>query len=246
MISLLRVIGHRGAAGHAPENTLAGLKAAAGLGARCVEFDVKLTYDGELVLVHDDTVDRTTDGTGRVADLSLDEIRRLDAGLRFAPEFRGERIPTLAEAVNLAAELGLAVNIEIKPSSGQEAETGEGLGRALARDWPAGRHPPLVTSFRPAALERLRAVAPWLPRGLLIWERPPDWLPTARRLGCRALNASHQHLDRDLVMAAKAAGLLVGAYTVNDAARAAEIAAWGVDAVITDVPDRILATLGGR
>ena len=244
MIALPRVIGHRGAAGHAPENTLAGFRAAARLGAAGVEFDVKLTRDGELVLFHDDTLERTTDGRGRVADHSLEEIRALDAGIRFAPEFRDERVPTLGLAIGLAVELGLSVNIEIKPSSAQETETGWALGRVLARDWPAGVGPPLVTSFRPAALEALRAAAPWLPRGLLIWERPPDWLATAQRLGCRVLNASHQHLDRNLVLAAKAAGLRIGSYTVNDAGRAAEIAAWGVDWVITDVPDRILPALG--
>ena len=118
------VIGHRGAAGCAPENTLAGLRRAGALGCRWVEFDVRLTADGELVLLHDDRLDRTTDGRGKVRALPLSEIRRHDAGKWFDAGFAGERVPTLAEAIAALAELGIGANVELKSGRRGAVETG--------------------------------------------------------------------------------------------------------------------------
>ena len=142
------VIGHRGAAGHAPENTLASLRAAAALGVRWVEFDAKLTGDGQVVLFHDETLERTTDGSGPVADMALEDLRALDAGGWFGEPFRGERIPTLSETLAVLGELKLGANVEIKPDPGREEATGDTVARILAREWPRDLPPPIVSSFK--------------------------------------------------------------------------------------------------
>jgi len=135
-LTLPRVIGHRGAAAHAPENTLASFRKAAALGVEMVEFDVKLTRNRVPVVIHDDTLDRTTDGSGPIANSDFAAVRMLDAGRKFAPEFRGERVPTLDEVLTVALELGLAVNIEIKPCPGREVETAEVALAAAQKEEP--------------------------------------------------------------------------------------------------------------
>ncbi|MBE9554764.1 MAG: glycerophosphodiester phosphodiesterase, partial [Proteobacteria bacterium] len=139
--------GHRGAKGHAPENTMAGLRKAVELGARWIEFDVKLTADNELVLFHDDTLNRTTDGKGRVARTAFAEIRKLDAGRWFSPDFTGEPVPTLAEAMDYLVASGIGANVEVKACPGRETETGAATARALAGRWFGGPIPMLISSF---------------------------------------------------------------------------------------------------
>ena len=217
---LPRVIGHRGAAALAPENTLEGLRVAARLGLRWVGVDAKLSADGVVVLFHDETLERTTDGSGLVAATRFAALRRLDAGAWFGPAWRGARVPTLEQALDLLSELGLRANVEIKPCPGREAETARAAVAAIRRAWPARRRPLLLTSFRPDSLAAARAAAPEMPRGLLVWERPKEWAARIKRLGY---------------------GLAV--YTVNDPARARRLLGWGVDALITDRPDVILAAL---
>src|SRR5271165_7480814 len=146
------VIGHRGAGGCAPENTLAGLCKAKELSCRWVEFDVRLTSDGQLILLHDERLDRTTDGRGKAALLPLAKIRRYDAGGRFAAFFRGERVPTLAEAVTVLGDIGVGANIELKASRGNEAETGAAAAALLLQLWPSHLPTPLISSFLQEAL----------------------------------------------------------------------------------------------
>ncbi len=136
---LAQVIGHRGAAARAPENTLAGLRKAHELGAGWVEFDVMLSSDGVPILIHDETLERTTSGSGRVDRHSAAEIQALDAGSWFDPAFRDERVPTLSEAVAVLLELNLGANVEIKPSTGYAQRTGEVVAALLQRTWPPGR-----------------------------------------------------------------------------------------------------------
>jgi glycerophosphoryl diester phosphodiesterase len=235
-MKLPRVVGHRGAAGSAPENTLAGLRRAAELEVGWVEFDVKLTADKRLILMHDDALDRTTDGTGPVAARSFAFIRSLDAGYWFAPAYRGERVPSLEEAVDCMEELGLQANIEIKPSPGEERETALALGGVLP-DLFAGGPMPLVSSFKIESLEAIRGMLPELPLGLLIWETPADWLENAKRLGCVSLHLGDRHVTPAIVERAKGARLGVAVYTVNQPVRGAELRRWGVDCLISDLPD---------
>jgi glycerophosphoryl diester phosphodiesterase len=234
-----RVIGHRGAVASAPENTLAGLRRAAALGVRWVEFDVRLTFDGSCVLLHDETVERTTNGAGRACDLTLAELQRLDAGSWFDPTFAGERIPTLEEAIAVLAELGLGANIELKPSPGQEAETARTALAIVRERWPEHLPVPLVSSFQEASLAAAREAMPEAPRGLLVGAAPADWRQRAEDLDCATIHGDHRKLEPGTVRAMAQAGYPVLAYTVNEAARAATLFEWGVAAVFSDSPERI-------
>lgn len=233
------VIGHRGAAGHAPENTLASLEAAAGLGVRWVEFDVKLTSDGTSVLFHDDTLERTTDGKGKLAETTLATLRALDAGSWFGPAFTGERVPTLADAMATLARLGLGANVEIKPSPGRAAETGAAVARALQAAWPRSLPAPLVSSFDLDALGAARDAASEFPRALLVGELGKGWRMEADRFGCVAVHGREKDLTAGRVRQVREAGYGFRAYTVNDRARAETLFGWGVDGVFSDHPDRM-------
>jgi glycerophosphoryl diester phosphodiesterase len=235
------IIGHRGACAYAPENTLASIRKAAAQGARWVEFDVRLTREGDLVLMHDEDVKRTTNGKGRVVDLSLAEIGALDAGAWFGGAFAGERVPTLAETIALLGELGLGANIEIKTGKPEARATAEALARILAQHWPRTAPPPLISSFAVEALEAMKAAAPAWPRGLLLRELKGDWRGQLDRLDAATLNVDHKPLDAGKVALARQAGRPVLCYTVNDHARAGQLFAWGVAAVFTDRPDALLA-----
>ena len=236
---LPRVIGHRGAAARAPENTLAGLRCASALGCDWVEFDVRLTADGALVLCHDARLDRTTDRIGLVGAQTLAAIRQCDAGSRFGPDFAGERIPTLDDALALAAELGLGINIEIKADRGREYATAAAVAAAVQR---RGKAAPalLASSFLPAALAALRAVAPQIPRGVLFRLVPRGWAELAGRLGCVSIGADHRRLRPHRVAEIRAAGYQLAAFTVNNPARARVLFGWGVTSVFSDSPDMIL------
>lgn len=234
MHGLPRVIGHRGAAAEAPENTLAGLRQAHASGARFVEFDVKLTRDRVPILCHDERLERTSDGTGLVRDRTLDDLQRLDAGSWFDRRFAGERIPTLDQALDLCLDLGLGLNLEIKPCPGRERETAEIALDHLRRRWPASAPTPLVSSFAEASLDAARALAPDLPRGFLATRLPRDWPARVRDLGCTTVNLGWQRLTRPEIDAVRGAGFQVLVYTVNDVLRARRLMDWGVAAVITD------------
>jgi glycerophosphoryl diester phosphodiesterase len=239
--SLPRVIGHRGAAAMAPENTLAGFRRAQALGVAWVEFDVRLTRDGRCILLHDDTIDRTTDASGRAAEMSLAELAACDAGAWFDARFAGETIPTLEEAIDLLAELRLGANVEIKPHRGAERETAAAACRILAANWPHDLPPPLVSSFAYQALETAAELAPGLARGLLLGRAGDDWQVLAEGVGASTIHCDHIRLTPGRTGEMRAAGYPVLAYTVNDAARAAELFRWGVSAVFSDCPERLVA-----
>ncbi len=238
-----RLIGHRGVAANAPENTLAGFRKAAALGVAWVEFDVRLSADGRCILLHDDMLERTTTGRGPAAALSFAEIRRLDAGRWFGEEFAGERVPSLEEAIEVLGELGLGAVVELKPAAGSEGATGQAAAACLAERWPEHLPPPLVSSFRPAALLAARLTAPHIARALLVEAVPEDWRRRLDALGASALHADERPLDRATVAQICDADIPLFAYTVNLPERARTLFAWGVSAVFTDAPDRIAKVL---
>jgi glycerophosphoryl diester phosphodiesterase len=238
------VIGHRGAAGAAPENTLASIKKARELGATWIEFDVKLTKDGHPILFHDDCLERTTDGRGAVAAITLAEIRRVDAGGWFGPAFRGEPVPTLAQALALCAELGLGINVEIKPCPKREIETAQVTVATLLDLWPRDRPPPLVSSFAPVCLAVARDLAPELPRGYLAGTLPRRWRELMAEHACTTMHLNHRRTIPGQRAALLAAGIPVVLYTVNDGLRARRHLEAGVAAVITDHVDQVLRCVG--
>lgn len=227
MLELPRVIGHRGACAHAPENTLASFAVAADLGCALVEFDVRLSADGVPVVCHDATLERCFGVPGRVGELSLARLRTV------APA-----VPTLAEVLELCAARGLAVDMEIKPDPGLGAATAAAALAVAGGRWPGPSS--LVSSFDPAALEAAAAVAPGWPRVLLVERVPAHWARLTARLGCAGLGAFHRALPSALVGQLRAAGLAVLAFTVNRPGRARRLWKRGISAVFCDAPDRLL------
>jgi glycerophosphoryl diester phosphodiesterase len=234
---LPRIIGHRGAAGAAPENTLAALRKARELGAEWVEFDVRLTRDGRVILLHDDRLERTTDGRGAAIALTLSEIRLFDAGAWFSSAFRGERVPTLEEAIEVLEELDLGANIELKPAAGTEIATARAVAGILARQWPRRLPPPLLSSFSAPALGAMRNAASESPLGYLVWRLPRYWQRDATALGCATIHCNYRYLDAPRIRAVRRAGFPLLAYTVNDPRVGNELFEWGVNGLFTDRPE---------
>jgi glycerophosphoryl diester phosphodiesterase len=229
MLQLPKVIGHRGAAAYAPENTLASFREARKRGASWVEIDVMLTQDGVPVIMHDDSLKRTM-GVDRL----VAETRRADLP---------RDVPTFEEAIACFGELGLGCNVEIKPYQGSEAETARVAVATLRRCWPAHLPEPLLSSFKDASLAAARAAAPEFARALLISEQVPDWRQRADAVGALAINVNGQKLGALWAHDIKRAGFALGAYTINDPAEARALVAMGVDCLISDAPDVILAAL---
>ena len=239
-----RIIGHRGAAKAAPENTLAGLREARRQGAAWVEVDAKLTADNAIILLHDDLVDRTSNGKGAAAQMTFDEIRALDAGSWLAPAFASVQVPTLEETVRELISLGLNCNFEIKPCPGRELVTAELVMRELQRLWPVQAPKPLISSFAYASLEVAHRLAPEFPRAVLVEEVPENWRALCEGVAAIALNPWQKTLTTEWTKAVKKAGYKVISYTVNETPRARELFDWGVDAVFSDVPGHLLKDLG--
>jgi glycerophosphoryl diester phosphodiesterase len=234
-----RIVAHRGGGKVAPENTLDGIDTGARLGLKMIEFDAKLSADNVVFLLHDDLVERTSNGRGAAKTLRYEELEQLDAGSWFDPRFAGARMPTLAQVAQRCFTHGLAANIEIKPCEGRDEETGVLVAREAARLWAVAEPAPLLSSFSYAALAAAAEAAPDLPRGMLYETLPGDWRAQPAALSCVSLHADHKTLDERLVAEIKDSGLRILAYTVNDPKRARELAQWGVDAICTDRIDVI-------
>ena len=224
-------IAHRGASGRFPENTLKAFGAAIDAGAQMCELDVQLTSDGALVVIHDETVERTTDGRGAVRSMTLDMLQRLDAGVRFGPEFRGERIPTLEEVMALIdGRCGL--NIEIK-SGGVERKVCElvvacgALGTAM------------ISSFDWEALAIVRHFEPRVRVGLLASQWPARLVGAAFELKAESINPRSDIVTEDLCIAAHERNLSVYTWTVDEPVEMRRLIAFGVDGIMTNYPERL-------
>ena len=230
---------HRGAGKLAPENTLAAMRVGHTHGYRMVEFDVKLSGDGVTFLLHDNTLDRTTDGHGRADAFTWSELAKLDAGSWHSAAFAGEPLPTLSAIARWTIANDVACNIEIKPVPGRERDTGAAVALDAAALWRAAPVPPLLSSFSEEALAAARAVAPDLGRALLVERLPADWAAQLSRLACIALDVDYRELDAGIIAAAHQSGYKVLTYTPNDPHAVAQLAAGGVDVIITDAIDVI-------
>lgn len=234
-------IAHAACKGHAPENTLAGVRAALALGVDAVEVDVHCSADRVPVLIHDATVDRTTDGSGPVSALTLSQLRRLDAGARaFDGRFAGERIPTLAEALDLTRGRCLLV-VEVKPA---------GIEREVVAVLRPAADDVMVWSFLPEVVARVRELAPAVPCALLsppLGGRPPDALfRAALQAGQQAVAVHHSSVDPDLVHCAARRGLTVFAWTADDPDEHRRLLRSGVGGIVTNYPDRLQRALRDR
>jgi glycerophosphoryl diester phosphodiesterase len=231
MLQLPNVVGHRGAAAYAPENTLDSFREARRRGASWIELDVKTTRDGVPIIMHDESLKRTT-GVDR---LVIDTDRaHLPAG-----------VPTFAEAIACLGELGLGCNVEIKPCPGREATTARAAVETLRQCWPQHLPAPLLSSFKDSSLAAAQQVAPEYARALLLGEQVPDWQARAQAVGAVGLNVNGRKLGALWAHDIKRAGYLLGVYTINDPVEARALIAMGADCIITDAPDVILAGLAG-
>ena len=236
-------MGHRGAALLAPENTLAGLDAAAAAGCTWVELDVMLSGDGVPVLHHDHKLGRTSRQRGVVEKMSAAELGRVDVGARFHTDFEGEGIPTLAAALERMAVLGLIPNLEIKPARGREEETTRATLRVLEDTWPGNAQTPMLSSFQKPCLEVALRRGEQYPRALIANRPPAEWKNLLKKLECVSLHVSRRHLTVHRVEAIRDAGFQLAIYTVNDPVEAQMFRRWGVECVITDAPDRVATAL---
>jgi glycerophosphoryl diester phosphodiesterase len=241
---LPKIIAHRGSPKEAPENTLVSFRRARAAGATWVEFDVALTADERPVICHDDALDRTSDGQGLMAGTDFETVKHLDAGGWFGREFAGEPVPTLEEAIDLFADVGLAFNMELKTDPGREARLAQIAVPIVREMWPEERPRPLISSFSRVAMAAAREIAPDWPMGVIYDRIPEDWAETAKKLDLAAMGANHKHLTRQQVMEIRGAGYALTSYTVNEVERAATLFQWGVDTIFTDVPGEMIRRFG--
>lgn len=232
-----RWIAHRGAGKLAPENTLAAFGLGAAHGYRMFECDAKLSADGVVFLMHDATLERTTNAQGIGGELPWHALSQLDAGSWHSRKFAGEALPTLEALARFCLANGHLLNIEIKPTPGTEAATGQAVARLAARLWAGAAVPPLLTSFQPEALAAAQQTAPELPRGLLVDTLWDGWFEKARALDCVAVVANYALWDSATVAQVHSAGLRCLSYTVNDDWAAQHLLALGTDGIITDRVD---------
>lgn len=228
-------IAHRGASAHFPENTLGAFAAAIDTAADMCELDVQLTMDGALVVIHDETVDRTTDGRGRVDAMTLAELKRLDAGSWRAARFASERIPTLAEVFDLT-EGGCGLNIELKATG-----VGEMVGR-LIRERKA-QASTLVSSFDWAELVQVQNVAPEIRVGLLTDRAAARVIDAAMQMKAFAINPAAKLVSLQLCARAHQQGLKVYTWTVDDPDDMRRLVEMGVDGIMTNDPEHLRTVL---
>ncbi len=231
------VIAHRGASGHAPENTLAAFKKAIALGAAFMETDLQLSRDARFVAIHDATVNRTTNGQGAVHDMTLAELRKLDAGSWFGSEFAGERIPTLEELLAFSKKNDVVFYLELKPGGSWGGE--HALVGALRESGEIARA--VAISFDPAIVLNLRKIEPTLMTGLLYEGQIENPVEKALEVGARQLVARGDLVTPALIAEAKKKDLQVVCWTVNHPAHIRMLMAAGVDGIMSDYPDRLVA-----
>ena len=232
-------IAHRGAGKLAPENTMAAFRLGAAHGYRAFECDVKLSADGVPFLLHDATLDRTTAARGPAAALSWSELSRVDAGSWHSRAHAGEPPASLDALTAWLHANHFALDLEIKPSPGEEFRTGEVVGAYARHHWSRSGSPPLLfTSFKPDALRGAQSTAPGIPRGLLLDTMWEGWDAVADDLEVAAVVTNYTVMDAALVARLHAQGRRALVYTVNDPSVAAWLQGIGIDGIVTDAVDR--------
>lgn len=231
------VVAHRGASGHAPENTLAAFRKAVELGAKFIETDLQLSRDARFVAIHDDTLERTTNGHGSVHDFTLADLRKLDAGSWFRPEFAGEKLPTIEEILQFAREHDIVFYLELKPWEAWGSE--HSLVGSLRDACEAARV--IVLSFDGSTLAAVRRLEPNIMTGLLMDSHGPEAVERAVAAGARQLALHGKLITPELLSQAKQRDIQVVAWTINHPSHMQALIQAGVDGIITDYPDRVLA-----
>jgi len=236
------LIAHRGASRYAPENTLTALRLAHDLGATWVECDLRLTRDQQAVVFHDATLQRCTDGHGRIRTTTYAALTQLDAGSWFGSQFHGETIPTLARWLQLAAQLKLHLNLELKSNPQQAHRLAEELIHQLNLHWPKTLASPLISSSRPNSLAIVKQLAPHLPLALIAARYTPRAQHIALALGCRSFHTDQQTFTLTALeqLKTKKQPLAVLLYTINNRSLAEKWLAAGVDSIFSDDPQLLI------
>lgn len=234
-------IAHRGAGKLAPENTLAAFRMGLSRGWRMFECDVKLSADGIPFLLHDSTLERTTNGHGAAGEQSWSNLSQLDAGSRYSRKFAGEPLPTLDNIAHWCQANGVTLDLEIKPSPGADEITGHAVADRVARLWQDSHVKPLLSSFSTTALQAAWSTAPELTRALLLDTPRADWLDAANELRCSAIIYRYVHWNARTVAKAKTAGLRTISYTVNRRDSMQRLIDLKTDGIVTDRLDYFLA-----
>lgn len=228
-------IAHRGASEYAPENTLAAFELALKLGADAIELDVHLSYDGQPVVIHDRDLQRTTNGEGFVDSFPIEELRKLDAGSWFAKKYRGEKIPTLEEVLDLVQGRAY-LNVEIKGGSFHYPGIEEKVVRLIEEK--GLEEYVIISSYELLSLHEVKKVSPFLPTSLRIPHRDIDWSRDMTKLA-DAINLNQSHINREKVAEVHRHGLLLNVYTVNDARIMRRLVREKVDGIFTNCPDKL-------
>ncbi|MDQ6692801.1 MAG: glycerophosphodiester phosphodiesterase [Chloroflexota bacterium] len=233
------LIAHRGGAAEAPENTLASFRHAIGLGCKLVELDVQMTSDGELVVIHDESVDRTTNGHGAVQSMSFAELRTLDAGVKFSESFRGEKIPTLREVLELCTDTGVGVVVELKATD-LNPGIDEKVVALIGEMWLRGAENIWCISFYHDTIRRIRALDSTLPLGYLYMPDVQDFSEADDivQAVCPYYRSALAHPEQ--VDAAHKSGKFVFVYTVNSQDEMNMLAEIGVDGLVSDTPSTLM------
>jgi len=244
-VNLPKITAHRGASGSAPENTLAAIRLAARQGAEWIEVDVNISSDGVPVLHHDDDIKRCSNGHGLVIEHTAEFLESLDSGSWFNAGFAGEKIATLDECLDLALELSLSINLEIKPSSGWEIPTTDQIAALLSSR--ASLPKIVISSFSHIALQRAREKVPEIPRSSLFLVAPPDWQSFTSEIEASNIHLhSNSLLDATAVQSFHHQGLGVYCYTVDEIDEAKALFAIGVNGVFTNYPEKLLKQFGAE
>ena len=231
-------IAHRGAGKLAPENTLAAFRLGASFGYTMFECDVKLSLDEQAFLLHDDSLERTSNGQGIGGNLNLSELMQLDAGSWHSRTYAGEPPATLEAISAFCQKNDFFINLEIKPSPNLDCKTGEIIGQMATRLWEKKSSiPPFLSSFQVEALKGAKKTAPQLPRGLLLENLNDDWLATAKELECCAIICDHEFWTQEGISLAKTNGFKTLSYTPNDEQAVNRLIAFGIEGIITDRVD---------
>lgn len=231
------LIAHRGAPRLAPENTIPGMIAAAKHGARWVEIDVKLTSDMKPVIIHDDTVDRTTNGRGWVAGMTFEDIRSLDAGVKTSAEFAGTKVPTFKELIECVLTLDIGLQVELKPTAGDDIETAEVALQVLKDMSQANRGGLFLASFSIRSIHAARRLMPDVPRAFAVVCPPKNPKALLDETGCQVLHVVRDLLTDDALHRLADSQIEFAVATINEPETARHLLANGAQTVLSDVPD---------
>lgn len=229
------LVAHRGATSVTPENTLVSVRKTAELGATWIETDVRLTADMKLVMIHDETVDRTSNGSGTVLSKTLAELQQLDCGGWFADEFKGEIAPSLEQYLDCILETGLNLQLEVKEVPGLERELVKRVAEVLRRKWPMGKQGLYISAFSERCLRHAAEFMPDIPRCFALVAAPDDPVALMKEVDAHILHIQDMPFNsKARYDVLKASGVEFAIATVNDADRARELLQWGAQSVLSD------------